>query len=308
MNSDWPPAISTRAEGSRSTPEGEEHLHQYLCCGITVVYAKVELLSLPIQQYKLPIPAQESNTKLLENAIEREMPLDPVWNIALKQSIAEPFKFRLRQPLLQKCAPQLTFLLGRQSGQIHAGPALILPPPARLHNKRKVCDRSGTASAAPRSRRTSTPAPQPHIIFRRVQQPGHTLRCLRLRELNAKIQVPELIVPEARDTVLPDNSRFAIVGKGQPDQFILAAQAKGLDPATPAGSHRSTGRRSPQIPELGDPAAHNRIAVGCHLFESCWTARTSFSGTESGKLPAWLDSPSVAMVCGANRRSAIFSK
>ena len=91
-----------------------------------MVYAKVELLSLPIQQYKLPIPAQESNTKLLENAIEREMPLDPVWNIALKQSIAEPFKFRLRQPLLQKCAPQLTFLLGRQSGQIHAGPALIL--------------------------------------------------------------------------------------------------------------------------------------------------------------------------------------
>lgn len=55
-----------------------------------MVYAKVELLSLPIQQYKLPIPAQESNTKLLENAIEREMPLDPVWNIALKQSIAEP--------------------------------------------------------------------------------------------------------------------------------------------------------------------------------------------------------------------------
>lgn len=147
-----------------------------------------------------------------------------------------------------------------------------------------------------------------HIIFRRVQQPGHTLRCLRLRELNAKIQVPELIVPEARDTVLPDNSRFAIVGKGQPDQFILGCPGQRPGPATPAGSHRSTGRRSPQIPEPGDPAAHNRIAVGCHLFESCWTCPNQFFRDRIRQITSMAGLSSVAMVCGANRRSAIFSK
>lgn len=146
-----------------------------------------------------------------------------------------------------------------------------------------------------------------HIIFRRVQQPGHTLRCLRLRELNAKIQVPELIVPEARDTVLPDNSRFAIVGKGQPDQFVLAAQAKGLDRPHPLDliDQRAEGLRKFLNREIQQLITELQLAAIClspaglpePVFQGPNQAITSMAGLSCG-----------ARVCGANRRSAIFSK
>ena len=77
-----------------------------------MVYAEIEPFILLVQEFKLPVLAQEADTELFQYAVKRQLPFEPIRDIPLGQGVAKPFKLWRQKALLQIQTPQLAFLLG----------------------------------------------------------------------------------------------------------------------------------------------------------------------------------------------------
>ena len=81
----------------------KKDFHQNLFRRIGVICAKIQTLSVSVNQFKLVFPTKELNVQIFQRAVKSQMPLNPV---AVSYTHLDVYK---RQPLLQPADRQQIF-------------------------------------------------------------------------------------------------------------------------------------------------------------------------------------------------------